>query len=84
MVQGIGGRFELSLTNVNEFTLAGVTLHNLEFIVGGSQRGAGRRSAGRNILQIDDAEYDFAGGVARLMKAEDCGDARTGLLAAAR
>jgi tetratricopeptide (TPR) repeat protein len=25
-------------------------------------------------LQVDDAEYDFAGGVARLMKAVDCGD----------
>ncbi len=29
---------------------------------------------GRNLLQLGDAEYDFADGVARLMKAEDCGD----------
>lgn len=73
--EGIGGRFELSLTQVNEFTLAGATLHNVEFVVGGSQVGQGVGVLGRNVLQIADAEYDFADGVARLMKAKDCSDA---------
>jgi tetratricopeptide (TPR) repeat protein len=72
---GVGGRAALSIANVNDFTLPGLTLHNVEFIVGGSQVGGQAVGVlGRNILQVDDAEYDFAGGVARLMKAVDCSD----------
>ena len=37
--------------------------------------GQGVGVLGRNVLQIADAEYDFADGVARLMKAKDCSDA---------
>jgi hypothetical protein len=67
---GVGGRAEVSLTDVDEFTVPGLTLHNMEFIVGGSHLGGQAVGVlGRNILQVDDAEYDFAGGVARLMKA---------------
>jgi tetratricopeptide (TPR) repeat protein/predicted aspartyl protease len=73
--QGVGGHFSLSIASVNDFTLPGVTLHNLEFVVGGSHlAGQAVGVVGRNILQIADAEYDFASGVARLMKAEDCSD----------
>jgi tetratricopeptide (TPR) repeat protein len=72
---GVGGRAAISITNVNDFTLPGLTLHNMEFIVGGSHLGGQVVGVlGRNILQVDDAEYDFAGGVARLMKAVDCTD----------
>lgn len=74
-VVGVGGRVAPSLADVNELTLSGLTLHNLEFIVGGSHvEGQAVGVVGRNILQVADAEYDFAGGVARLMKAQDCGD----------
>ena len=75
-ITGIGGgRVEVSLTNVDEFTVPGLTLHNMEFIVGGSHIGGQAVGVlGRNILQVDDAEYDLAGGVARLMKAVDCSD----------
>ena len=69
------GRVEVSLTNVDEFTVPGLTLHNMEFIVGGSHIGGQAVGVlGRNLLQVDDAEYDLAGGVARLMKAVDCSD----------
>jgi tetratricopeptide (TPR) repeat protein len=72
---GVGGRAALSIANVNDFNLPGLTLHNLEFIVGGSHLGGQVVGVlGRNILQVADAEYDFAGGVARLMKAVDCSD----------
>jgi tetratricopeptide (TPR) repeat protein len=72
---GVGGRVDVSLTNVGEFTVPGLTLHNMEFIVGGSHLGGQAVGVlGRNILQVDDAEYDFAAGVARLMKAVDCSD----------
>jgi tetratricopeptide (TPR) repeat protein/predicted aspartyl protease len=73
---GVGGRVSPSLTNVDDFTVPGLTLHNLEFIVGGSHVGGGQVVGllGRNILQVGDAEYDFAAGAARIMKAQDCGD----------
>ncbi len=73
--QAIGGKVTWSITKVSEFTLPRGTLHDLDFIVGGSHMGGQAVGViGRNLLQIGDAEYDFAGGVARLMKAENCGD----------
>ena len=73
---GVGGRTDASIANVKDFTISGATLHNLEFLVGGSHTtGQAVGLLGRNILQLGDSEYDFAGGVARLMKAEDCSDA---------
>jgi len=73
--KAVGGDVAFSLTNVNEFTLSGVALRNIEFVVGGSHVGNVSGVLGRSILQIGDAEYDFAGGIVRLMKAEDCGSA---------
>ena len=66
--QSIGGIVTWSLTKVTEFALPRGTLHNLEFLVGGSHVGGQAVGViGRNILQIGDAEYDFAGVVARLI-----------------
>jgi Aspartyl protease len=75
--KAFGARVSYSLTTVKEFTLPGLTLHNLEFVIADGLHFPGPRvgTLGRNILQLADAEYDFAGGVARLMKAEDCGNA---------
>jgi tetratricopeptide (TPR) repeat protein len=66
-----------SLTIVKDFTLSGVSLHNVEFGVVDGHHFSGPIVGilGRNFLALGDAEYDFAGGVARLMKAEECGDA---------
>jgi tetratricopeptide (TPR) repeat protein/predicted aspartyl protease len=73
--KAVGGDVSLSVANVDNLTLPGVTLHNIEFIVGGSHVGQAAGVLGRNVLQVADAEYDFADGVARLMKADDCSDA---------
>jgi tetratricopeptide (TPR) repeat protein len=72
-----GKAFGVHLTKVKEFALPGLTLNNLQFIIPDDLHFAGPRvgTLGRNVLQFGDAEYDFAGGVARLMKAEDCSDA---------
>jgi tetratricopeptide (TPR) repeat protein/predicted aspartyl protease len=73
--QAVGGQVAFSIAKVNALTLPGLTLRNVEFVVGGSHVADQAIGVlGRNILQIGDAEYDFAGGVARLMKAEDCSD----------
>jgi tetratricopeptide (TPR) repeat protein len=74
--QAVGGQVEWSIAKIDEFTLPRGTLHGLDFIVGGSHLGGQAVGVlGRDLLQMGDAEYDFAGGVARLMKAENCGDA---------
>ena len=71
-----GKAFGVHLTKVKEFALPGLTLNNLEFIIPDDLHFAGPRvgTLGRNVLQLGDAEYDFAGGLARLIKAEDCSD----------
>jgi len=74
-VTGVGGgTTSVSVATVKVFTLAGVPLHDVDFLVGGSEAGSGTIGLlGQNILHIRDVEYDLAQGVIRLMKPEDCG-----------
>jgi predicted aspartyl protease len=73
-VWGVGGvTTELSLTTIKSFSLFGVDLANVEFLVGGSEVGANAAGIlGQNILHIADVEYDLANGVIRLMQAKGC------------
>jgi tetratricopeptide (TPR) repeat protein/predicted aspartyl protease len=72
-VTGVRGTADVSIATAKTFTLAGVPLHNVEFLVGGSEAGQGSIGLiGQNFLHIGDVEYDFGQGVVRLMKAEDC------------
>jgi tetratricopeptide (TPR) repeat protein/predicted aspartyl protease len=76
-MQGVaGGRADVSVASVKTFTLPGISLKNVEFLVGGSEIGIGSVGLlGRNILQdIGDVEYDLGNGVVRLMKPIDCRD----------
>ena len=69
-----GGRADASIAKVKEFTLAGARLHDVLFLVGGSEVGAGSIGVlGQNVLHIADVEYDLGQGFVRLMKPEDCG-----------
>jgi len=73
-VRGVNGTASASITKVKEFTLAGVPLHNIEFLVAGSQIDRGNVGVlGQNVLHIADVEYDLSQGVIRLMKPVDCG-----------
>jgi tetratricopeptide (TPR) repeat protein/predicted aspartyl protease len=68
---GVGGSTDVELATVKEFELAGATLKNVEFLVGGSEVGyAGL--LGQNLLELFDVEYDLANGAIRLFKTEDC------------
>ena len=68
-----GGATSVSVATVKEFTLAGVPIHDVDFLVGGSEIGSGSIGLlGQNILHIGDVEYDLGQGVVRLMKPEDC------------
>jgi tetratricopeptide (TPR) repeat protein/predicted aspartyl protease len=70
-----GGKADASIANVKVFTLAGVALHDIEFLVGGSELGAGSIGVlGQNVLHIADVEYDLGQGFVRLMKPRDCGN----------
>jgi tetratricopeptide (TPR) repeat protein/predicted aspartyl protease len=72
-VYGIGGATQISVATVATFTLADIPLHNIQFLVGGSEAGSGSVGVlGQNVLRIGDVEYDLANGVIRLMRPEDC------------
>jgi tetratricopeptide (TPR) repeat protein/predicted aspartyl protease len=73
MLEGIGGSRRAELTTVKEFTLAGIPIRKVQFLVGGSSLGNGAVGVlGQNLLRIADVEYDLAHGVIRLMKPENC------------
>lgn len=75
-VTGIGGETDVSVAKVKVFTLAGVPIHNVEFLVGGSEAGGGSVGVlGQNVFRIGDVEYDLAKGAIRLMHEDGCKDA---------
>jgi predicted aspartyl protease len=69
-VNGIGGSFTPQLARVRDFGVLGVTLHNTEFVVGGSDAGNG--FLGANFLGIWDTEFDLAKGAVNLFKESGC------------
>lgn len=70
-LKGIGGETSLRATKAKAFTIAGQTIPNIDFAVGGSDTGyAGL--LGQNILGLADVEYDLSHGVVRLMKGQGC------------
>jgi tetratricopeptide (TPR) repeat protein/predicted aspartyl protease len=74
-VIGIGGAADVRVATVKEFSIVGVTIKNVEFLVGGSDVGnAGL--LGQNLLEKFDVEYDLATGAIRLFKTEDCDHTR--------
>jgi tetratricopeptide (TPR) repeat protein/predicted aspartyl protease len=76
-LRGVHGAADVSVATAKTFTLAGVPLHNVEFLVGGSEAGAGSVGLlGQNVLHIEDVEYDFGHGMVRLMKAVGCSKTR--------
>jgi tetratricopeptide (TPR) repeat protein len=75
-VTGVHGAADVSIGTAKTFTIAGVPLHNVEFLVGGSEAGEGSIGLlGQNVLHIADAEFDLGQGVVRLMKPKDCSKA---------
>jgi predicted aspartyl protease/regulator of sirC expression with transglutaminase-like and TPR domain len=71
-VSGVGGSSTVGEAIVRDFTLGGVAIQKVSFIVGGSDTGTAGL-IGQNILGLADVEYDLPHGVVRLMKTTDCG-----------
>jgi tetratricopeptide (TPR) repeat protein/predicted aspartyl protease len=73
-VIGTGGRVVPSIASVKVFTIAGVSVQNVDFLVGGSEIGGSGSVGllGQNVFRIADDEYDLANGVIRLTRPVDC------------
>jgi tetratricopeptide (TPR) repeat protein/predicted aspartyl protease len=74
-VKGVGGLVAVQEAKVKDLGLLGVVLHNVEFLVGGSEVGQDGL-IGQNFLLQWDVEYDFSKGVVRLFELKgDCKNA---------
>ena len=73
-LKGIGGETTAGIAETDTFSLAGIKLPKVGFIVGGSDMGSAGL-IGQNILGIADVEYDLPHSAVRLMKTEGCGRA---------
>jgi tetratricopeptide (TPR) repeat protein/predicted aspartyl protease len=74
-VRGLTGEANIRLTSVKEFSVLGVPLHQVDFLVGEHEIGGSDGLLGQNLLSVLDTEFDFSGGVIRLMKPQGCGEA---------
>lgn len=72
-VHGLGGSVSPAVATVKDFTIFNVPVHNVEFLVAGSNVGNGAVGLlGQNILRLADIEYDFAHGFIRFFRTEHC------------
>ena len=74
-LEGVTGDAGVQIGTARDFGLEQANLHNIQFLVGGSEVGGGGTAGllGQNVLHVGDVEYDLAHGAIRLFKAHDCG-----------
>jgi predicted aspartyl protease len=70
-LSGIGGTVTPELAQVRDFGIIGVTMHNVQFLVGGTDAGNG--FLGSNLLGTGTTEFDLAKGVVNLFQERGCG-----------
>ncbi len=71
---GLGGSFRPSVARVQNLQIEGVALHNVEFLVGGTDADFNDVGIlGQNFWHIDDLELDFGHGALRFDKTSGCG-----------
>ncbi|MFX7705327.1 hypothetical protein ABTJ74_20025, partial [Acinetobacter baumannii] len=66
-----GGDASVGVAVTKDFSLAGVAIPKIDFVVGGSDTGTAGL-IGQNILGLADVEYDLPHGVVRLIKTQGC------------
>jgi tetratricopeptide (TPR) repeat protein/predicted aspartyl protease len=74
-VRGVNGEAEVKLAKVQQFTALGRDIKNVDFLVGGTDNSAHSGidgMLGRNIIGLEDVEFDLANGVIRLFLAKGC------------
>jgi len=67
---GIGGSAAAEVATIKDFDILDTDLHNVDFLVGGSDAGEG--SLGVNLLDLADLEIDLAHGKVTLFKPDGC------------
>ncbi|MET0310018.1 MAG: aspartyl protease family protein [Sphingomonas sp.] len=72
-LKGINGDASAGVARAKDFSLAGIPIPRVEFIVGGSDTGTAGL-LGQNILGLADVEYDLPHGMVRLMRVQGCAD----------
>lgn len=73
-VTGMNGDADVKVATVATLTLFNTPIHNVDFLVGGSDPGAGTVGLlGQNLLRFADIEYDLAQGAVRFLQPKDCG-----------
>jgi len=70
-MSGVGGTVVPKLTTLKSFTIAGVDIPKVQFLVGGSEVGS-VGLLGQNVLALLDTEFDLAHGMIKLMKSQGC------------
>ena len=73
MMYGIGGSFTPKVVHIKDFVVVGAALHNVDFLVGGTDAGNGL--IGRNLLAALDTEFDLPHGEVKLVQANGCRNA---------
>ncbi len=76
-MRGINGSADVLIANVKDFILSGQVIHDVDFLVGGTDTGGSEAGGnigvlGQNVLRAGDVEYDLAKGNIRLFKVEHC------------
>ncbi len=72
---GVGGEARAWLTTVKTFTLFGVPIPDVQFLVGGNELEGAAGLLGQNVFRIADVEYDLAHGAIRLWRTHECREA---------
>ena len=70
-ISGVGGSAAAGVANARNFSLAGISIPKVDFVVAGSDTGTAGL-IGQNILGAMDVEYDLPHGVVRLVKVTGC------------
>lgn len=74
VITGVGGRAETWVTKVKTFTIFGIDVKNVPFLVAGNDLGNDVVGVlGQNVFRLGDVDYDLANGMIRLFRPEgDC------------
>lgn len=79
-VNGVGGSAQTWITHVPKFTIFGLELHKVPFLVLGNDLGQGAVGLlGQNVFSLGDVDYDLANGVIGILRTH--GDCRKASLA---
>jgi predicted aspartyl protease len=72
-IRGATGAADVHVASAKDFSVLGLELHNVDFLVGEHGFGPGADGLlGENVMSLTDAEFDLANGVIRLFQTDHC------------